>query len=129
MEVKMKKYIAFLTVLLFLSGCGSKGVIPEMKEFMGAFGSPEKMTDVVNKYSAKPEIVPEAIQTCNLGKPNITKTEKKGNVIVYTAEAVVEKCEKSETAVGTIRIFEIGWENGKIISFEWHGPKSGKVEY
>jgi len=87
------------------------------------------MTEVVTKYSVKPEIVPEAIQTCNLAKPNITKTEKKDGKVVYTAEALVEKCENSVTAVGTIRIFEIGWENGKIVSFEWHGPKGGKVEY
>ena len=105
------------------------GVIPEMQEFMDAFGSKEKMTVVANKYSAKPEIVPEALETCNLAKPNITKTEKKDGKIIYSAEALVEKCERSVTAVGTIRMFEIGWENGKIVSFEWHGPKSGKVEY
>ncbi|HOP29961.1 MAG TPA: hypothetical protein P5120_13620 [Spirochaetota bacterium] len=125
----MKKFLAAMTVILFMAGCGKTGVIPEMKDFMGAFGSKDKMTEVINKYSAKPEIVPEAIQTCNLAKPNITKTEEKDGKIVYTAEALVEKCENSETAVGTIRIFEIGWENGKIVSFEWHGPKSGKVEY
>ncbi len=125
----MKKIILISTVILYFTACGSQGVIPEMKEFIGAFGSKDKMTEVIKKYSSKEEIVPEAIQTCNLGKPNITKTEKKGDVIVYTAEAVVEKCENSETAVGTIRIFDIGWENGKIVSFEWHGPKSGKVEY
>ena len=112
-----------------MAGCGAAGVIPEMKEFMGAFGSEEKMDAVVKKYSAKPEIVPEALQTCNLAKPNITKTEKKDGMTLYTAEAVVEKCEKSETAVGTIRVFKIGWEKGKIVSFEWLGPKSGKVEY
>lgn len=125
----MKKFLAAAAVLIFIAGCGKPGVIPEMKEFMAAFGSADKMQEVVKKYSAKPEIVPEVLQTCNLGKPNITKTEKKDGKIVYTAESVVEKCEKSETAVGTIRIFEIGWENGKIISFEWHGPKGGKVEY
>jgi hypothetical protein len=125
----MKKLLAAAVVMIFMAGCGKPGVIPEMKEFMAAFGSKEKMTEVVTKYSVKPEIVPEAIQTCNLAKPNITKTEKKDGKVVYTAEALVEKCENSVTAVGTIRIFEIGWENGKIVSFEWHGPKGGKVEY
>ena len=125
----MKKFFAAAIVVIFVAGCAKLGVISEMKEFMAAFGSKDKMTEVVTKYSAKPEIIPEAIQTCNLAKPNITKTEKKDGKIIYTAEALVEKCERSETAVGTIRIFEIGWENGKIVSFEWHGPKGGKVEY
>lgn len=125
----MKKFLSIAVFIIFMAGCGTTGVIPEMKEFIAAFGSKEKVQEVVKKYSASAEIVPEALQTCNLGKPNITKTEKKDGRVIYTAEARVESCEKSDTAVGTIRIFEIGWENGKIVSFEWHGPKGGKVEY
>lgn len=125
----MKKFITFAAVVLFVINCGKQGVIPEMKEFVDAFGTKAKMDQVVKKYTVKPEIVPEAIQNCDLGKPNITKTEKKDGRIFYTAEAIVNKCEKSVTAIGTIRIFQIGWENGKIVSFEWLGPKGGKVEY
>lgn len=125
----MKKIITIVAVILFASACGKVGVIPEMKEFIDAFGAKVKMDEVVKKYATKTDIVPEAIQNCNLGKPNITKTEKKNDRILYTAEAVVNKCEKSETAVGTIRIFQIGWEKGKIVSFDWLGPKGGKVEY
>lgn len=125
----MKKSLSIAVLIFFMAGCGTSGVTPEMKEFMAAFGSKEKVQEVVKKYASSAEIVPEALQTCNLGKPNITKTEKRDGRIIYTAEAKVETCEKSETAVGTIRIFDIGWENGKIVSFEWHGPKGGKVEY
>jgi len=125
----MKKFLSLATFIIFMAGCGTPGTIPEMKEFMAAFGSKDKIQEVVKKYSGSAEIVPEALQTCNLGKPNITKSEKKNGRILYTVESRVEKCEKSDTAVGTIRIFEIGWENGKIVSFEWHGPKGGKVEY
>jgi len=125
----MKKFILFAALLIFATGCAKQGVIPEMKEFVDAFGSKAKMDEVMKKYATRPDIVPEAIQNCDLGKPNITKTEKKDNRILYTAEAVVNKCEKSVTAVGTIRIFQIGWENRKIVSFEWQGPKGGKVEY
>ena len=32
-------------------------------------------------------------------------------------------------AVGTVRIFAIGWKSGKIAKFVWGGPKGGKVEY
>jgi len=124
----MKRLFIALTLLLFLSGCGTS-VLPEMKEFMGAFGSKEKVAAAVEKYAAAPEIVPEAIQTCDLGKPKITKTEKKDGMVLYTAEAKVESCDQSETAVGTIRVFDIAWKDGKIVSFEWKGPKSGKVEY
>jgi hypothetical protein len=44
-------------------------------------------------------------------------------------EARVEKCESSPAAVGTVRIFVMGWKNGKIAKFVWGGPKGGKVEY
>lgn len=124
----MKRLFIALTLLLFLSACGTS-VLPEMKEFMGAFGSKEKVEAVVDKYAATPEIVPEALQTCNLGKPKITKTEKKDGMVLYTAEAEVQECDKSETAVGTVRVFDIAWKDGKIVSFQWQGPKSGKVEY
>ena len=125
----MKKLITFAAVVLFAFSCGKTGVIPEMKEFVDAFTVKAKMDEVVKKYATKSDLIPESIQNCELGKPNITKTEKKDNRILYTAEAVVNKCDKSPNAVGTIRIFEIGWENGKIVFFEWHGPKGGKVEY
>ena len=125
----MKKLLVGLMLTLFLVACGGS-VTPEMEEFLGAFGSQEQLTSVIEKYAASPEIVPEALNACNLGKPLITNTEHKDDgTVVYSAEAKVEKCEKSENAVGTIRIFDIGWKDGKIVSFEWQGPKSGNVEY
>ena len=124
----MKRFVIIGAVLLFLTDC-STSATPEMKEFMAAFGSSEKMTACLDKYAANKEVVPKALATCNLGKPNITETQKKDGMIVYTVESVVEKCERSETAVGTVRVFDISWKNGKIVKFAWKGPKSGKVEY
>jgi hypothetical protein len=124
----MKTFLTSLVICLFLAGC-SNSVTPEMKEFMGALNSKEKIAMVVNKYSSAPGIVPEALQTCNLGASKITNTDKKNGTILYTAEVMVESCEKSETAAGTVRTFDVGWKDGKIVSFEWKGPKSGKVEY
>ena len=49
-------------------------------------GSKEKIQEVVTKYSGKAEIVPDALKTCNLGKPNITKSEKINGSIVYTSD-------------------------------------------
>jgi hypothetical protein len=127
--LKMKKIISIAVFALFMASCGSPGIIPEMKDFIAAFESKQKMDEAVQKYASKAELIPEAVQTCDLGKPNVTKTEKKEGRIVYTAEAVVRTCDKSPNAVGTIRIFQVGWEKGKIVSFEWLGPKGGKVEY
>lgn len=124
----MKRLFVVLTLLLFFSACGTS-VLPEMKEFTDAFGSKEKVAAVVDKYAATPEIVPEALQTCELGTPKITSTEQKDGMVLYTAEATVESCDASETAIGTVRVFDIAWKDGKIVSFEWKGPKSGKVEY
>ncbi len=120
------KSAILITLLTF--ACGSGNVIPEMKTFINSFGDKAKMEEVIKKY-AEPEIIPEALKTCNLEKPIIKKTEKKDGAVIYTAESRVAECEKSETAVGTIRVFKIGWTKGRITSFEWQGPKSGKVEY
>lgn len=124
----MRNLLISLVIFLFLAGC-SNSVAPEMKEFMGALSLKEKIAMVVNKYSSSPGIVPEALQACNLGASKITNTEKKNGTVLYTAEVLVESCEKSETAAGTVRTFDIGWKDGKIVSFDWKGPKSGKVEY
>lgn len=127
----MKKNLIATFVLLVTFGiiqCGGPGTIPEMKDFVNSFGSKDKLTAAINKYGT-PETIPEAMKACDLEKPIITKTEKKSDIIYYTAEARVAKCDKSENAVGTIRIFTIGWKGGKIVHFKWGGPKSGNVEY
>ena len=122
------KYLIIPLMFLFIAGLFGRSVIPEMKAFMNAFGDQEKLTMAIDKYS-EPGVAPDALTLCNLAKPLITKAEKKDNILYYTCEARVEKCPESPTAVGTIRIFTIGWENEKIVSFEWGGPKSGAVEY
>ena len=124
----MKKLLLVMTFIIFLASCGSSDV-PEMNEFMNALSSQEKTQTVAAKYSATQGIVPEALSSCHLGSSKITNTEKKNGTVVFTVEVVVDRCEKSETAVGTVRIFDIAWKDGKIISFNWKGPKSGKVEY
>lgn len=124
----MWRKLTITLVILMLSACFGNGVSSEMNEVAGAFGNHEKLKAAIEKY-AEPGVIPEALKLCDLGKPNITKTEQLGNQVVYTLEAKVEKCEQSEAAVGTIRIFKMGWEKGKIVTFEWGGPKSGKVEY
>ena len=100
----MKRLFVGLTLLLFLTACGTS-VLPEMQDFMGAFGSKEAVAAAVEKYAGSPKIVPDALKICELGKPIITSTEEKDRKIYcYSAEAKVESCETSETAIGTIRL-------------------------
>ena len=109
-------------------GCSSQSVIPEMKEVIDNFTDRAKRETVLNKYGS-PGVVPQELSICDMTKPVISKTEVKEGVTYYTLESRVEKCEHSPAAVGTTRIFAIGWKDGKIAKFVWGGPKSGKVEY
>lgn len=118
-------------VTLFLVGtlgCSRSSVIPEMKDVIDNFTDRAKRETVLNKYGSR-EVVPQELTLCDMTKPVISKTEVKEGVTYYTLESRVEKCEHSPAAVGTVRIFAIGWKDGKIAKFVWGGPKSGKVEY
>jgi hypothetical protein len=126
--MKKLKYLTIPLMFVFIAGLFGRSVIPEMKEMVNAFGSQEKLAPCLANYS-EPGVVPDALTLCNMAKPVITKAEKKGNILYYTCEARVEKCPQSPKAVGTVRIFTMGWENEKIVSFEYGGPKSGAVEY
>jgi hypothetical protein len=76
----------------------------------------------VKKYSEL-GVAPDALTLCNLARPIITKTENKDNILYFTCGAKVEKCPQSPEAVGTVRIFKMGWEKGKIISIAFKGRK------
>jgi len=124
----VKKIAIALTLFLFLIGCGTSDV-PEMKEFMKAISSQEQLATVIDQYAATADTVPDVLTHCKLGQEKILHTEERNSTVFYTVEATVEKCAKSKSAVGTIRVFDLGWKDGKIVDFNWHGPKSGKVEY
>jgi hypothetical protein len=131
----MKKHwfdaAGLVLVILFLVGtlgCSGPSVSPEMKEVIDNFTDRAKREAVLNKYGS-PGVIPQELTLCDMAKPVISKTEEKEGVIYYTLESRVEKCEHSPAAVGTVRIFAVGWKNGKIAKFVWGGPKGGKVEY
>jgi hypothetical protein len=120
-------FAAFL--LVGILGCPSSQVIPEMKDVIDNFTDRVKLETVLNKYGAQ-GVVPQELTICDMSKPMLSKTEVKEGVTFYTLESRVEKCDQhSEAAVGTVRIFAMGWKNGKIAKFIWGGPKGGKVEY
>ena len=120
-----------ILVLLLIGGLlgffGPK-VSPEMKEVMDRFADRSQREVVLQKY-AEPGVVPKELTLCNMTKPIVTKSEEKDGITYYTLESTVEKCEHSPAAVGTVRIFLLGWKDRKIVKFSWGGPKGGKVEY
>ncbi|MBM4272396.1 MAG: hypothetical protein FJ139_09640 [Deltaproteobacteria bacterium] len=120
-------------LLLLLLASGTLGffggkVSPEMKEVIKHFSNRAQLETVLQKYG-EPGVVPKELTVCDMAKPVISKSEEKGGITYYTLESRVEKCEQSPAAVGTVRIFQMGWKNGKIVEFRWGGPKGGKVEY
>jgi hypothetical protein len=122
--------LALLALLLVgVLGCPSSQVSPEMKDVIDNFTDRAKRETVLNKYGVQ-GVVPQELTICDMSKPVISKTEEKEGVTYYTLESRVEKCDQhSEAAVGTVRIFAMGWKSGKIAKFVWGGPKGGKVEY
>ncbi len=126
-EVKGK----FLLLLLLVGGTlGFFGIkiSPEMKEVINNFPNRAQREVVLQKF-AEPGVVPKELTMCDMTKPVVTKSTEKEGITYYTMESRVEKCEHSQTATGTVRIFEMGWKNRKIVKFAWGGPKGGKVEY
>ena len=120
-----------LLVLLLIGGLlgffGPK-VSPEMKEVIDRFVDRSQREMVLQKY-AVPGVVPKELTQCDMTKPIVSKTEEKEGITYYTLESRVEKCEHSPAAAGTVRIFQMGWKDRKIVKFSWGGPKGGKVEY
>lgn len=123
--------LAILAALLLVGAFGCSGkpkVVAEMSDLIDNFIDKAHREAALDKYGAH-GAVPEELSACDMSKPIITRSEVKDGVSYYTLESRVEKCEHSPTAVGTTRVFTIGWKDGRIASFEWGGPKSGKVEY
>jgi len=116
-------------LLVGILGCSGPSVIPEMKDVIDNFTDRTKLAATLQKYS-EPGVVPQELTLCDMAKPVVSKAEEKEGITYYTLESRVEKCDQhSEAAVGTVRIFAMGWQSGKIAKFVWGGPKGGKVEY
>jgi hypothetical protein len=123
------RYILLAFLLPATVGFFGPKLIPEMKEVVDNFTDRAKLAATLQKYS-NPGVVPPELTLCDMAKPVVSKTEERDGVTYYTLESRVEKCEQhSEAAVGTVRIFAMGWKDGKIVKFAWGGPKSGNVEY
>lgn len=124
----MGRFLLLAMLLPVLFGFFGSRVIPEMKEVIDNFTDRAKLAEVLKKYG-EPGVVPPELTVCDMAKPVVSKSEEKDGITFYTLESRVDKCQESPAAVGTVRIFAMGWKGGKIVKFVWGGPKSGKVEY
>lgn len=129
-KTRQEKARCLLLISLAFLATGFFGpkLIPEMNELLDVFTNRAQRTAVLEKYG-EPGVVPRELTMCEMAKPVVNKSEQKEGITYYTLESRVEKCEHSEAAAGTVRIFIMGWKSGKIVSFAWGGPKGGKVEY
>jgi hypothetical protein len=125
---EMMSSVLLTLVVVCTLGCSTTAVTPEMTEVIDNFTNRAKCEAVLHKYDAQ-NLVPKELTVCDMAKPVVTKAEEKAGITYYTLEARVDKCDSSPAAVGTVRIFVLGWKNGKIEKFVWGGPKGGKVEY
>ncbi len=122
------RFLLLALVLPAILGFFGAKVIPEMKEVIDNFTNRAKLAAVILKYG-EPGVVPPELTVCEMAKPVVANSEVKDGITYYTLESRVEKCQESPAAVGTVRIFAMGWKGGKIVKFVWGGPKGGKVEY
>jgi hypothetical protein len=130
MKSLREKRITLLLIILAVGSVGFFGpkLIPEMNELLDAFSNRAQRVAVLGKYG-EPGVVPQELTICDMTKPVVTKSEEKDGLTYFTLESRIEKCEHSEAAAGTVRIFVLGWKGSKIVSFAWGGPKGGKVEH
>jgi len=125
-----EKARCLLLIVLAIGTMGFFGpkLVPEMKELLDAFNNRVQRAAVLEKYGEQ-DVVPRELTMCDMARPVVTASEERDGITYYTLESRVEKCEHSEAAAGTVRIFVLGWKNGRIVGFAWGGPKGGKVEY
>lgn len=112
----------FLGEPAFAASAGEKGIIPEMRECMEAHVSQEAYSRVIKKYCGG-GIMCQAMGLLLIKNPYVIKTEKKNSTICYTVEGTVEET-SSEIPTHTTQVYHACWENGRIVSLEFYGPKS-----
>jgi hypothetical protein len=122
------RLVAAAALLLAAYGFIGPKLAPEMKAVIDSFADRAKRAAVMQQYGEQ-GVVPPELTLCEMAKPVVNAVETLEGVLFYTLESRVERCENSPAAAGTVRIFRLGWKNGRIVRFEWLGPKGGKVEY
>lgn len=105
---------------------GAAEVIAPMKECMAAHGSQQEYLAALKKY-ADPGLIRQAMGLLVIKNPSIMQTETRGSSVCYTVEgALVETSD--EIPSDTIQVYKVCWENSRITSLEFFGPKSRPAE-
>jgi len=97
-------------------------IIPPMKECMRAHTTPREYEAVIKRY-ADPGIIRQAMGLLVIKEPYVVKTEKAGAVTTYTVEGITVGT-SSEIPADVVQVYKVGWENGRIVSIEFKGPKN-----
>lgn len=112
----MKKISIFMICasLLAVIACGSKdgggNVSPEMKAFIGGFGTAKQVGEQLKKYG-KEGLDTKDMDMYDLKEPAVIKTKQDGTSTCYSI---------STKAGITTRYFTVCWEAGKIVSITDH---------
>ncbi|MEE4113317.1 MAG: hypothetical protein V2I40_10920, partial [Desulfobacteraceae bacterium] len=77
---------------------------------------------VIKKY-ADPGIIRQAMGLLVIKEPYVLATEQKGSVICYTVEGTTVGT-SSEMPSDITQVYRACWDQGRIISLEFFGPKS-----
>ncbi len=118
------KILLTLCLCLSISPVGTLGaaeVIPPMKECMAAHGSPQEYLAVLKKYS-DPGIIQQAMGLLVIKNPSVVQTETSGSAVCYTVEGTLVETSREIPSDAT-QVYKVCWENGKIASLEFFGPK------
>ncbi|HOI95363.1 MAG TPA: hypothetical protein PK250_11720 [Syntrophobacter fumaroxidans] len=113
----------FMCLSVFPVGApGAAEVIPPMKECMAAHGSQQEYLAVLKKY-ADPGIIRQAMGLLVIKNPSVMQTETRGSSVCYTVEGILVET-SSEIPSDTTQVYRACWDNGRIVSLEFFGPKS-----
>ena len=116
------RYSLVLFMLLATAGLAVGGVIPEMEECMRSHTTPQEYEAVIKKY-ADPGIIRQAMGLLVIKEPYVLATEQKGSVVCYTVEGTTVGT-SSEIPSDITQVYRACWDQGRIISLEFFGPKS-----
>lgn len=124
----MKTLFIFTICLLLLpsTASGAPDVIPPMKECMAAHGSQQEYLTALKKY-CDPGLIRQAMGLLVIKNPSVVQTETRGSSVCYTVEGVLVET-SSEIPSDTTQFYKVCWENGRITSLEFFGPKSRPQE-
>jgi hypothetical protein len=113
--VKTFSVMALCFAVLVLSGCGksedaASAVSPEMKAFIGGFGSHQKVGEQL-KLHGKEGLDTQDMEVWDLQEPEVIGIKNEGPKTCYDI---------STKAGITTRYFTVCWEGGKIVSVKDH---------